>query len=81
MIGGFPSQAAVYMMEVYAKAGYYMKSLEIFRDMKEQLGSNNVTAYHEVIEILCKAQEIELAEFLTDEFINSGLRPFYASLC
>lgn len=70
-----PPQAFVYRMEVYGKAGDPRKSLEIFREMKGHLGSTNVVAYHKVIEILCKALEIELAESLMEEFISSGLKP------
>lgn len=72
---GLPSQAFVYRMEVYGKVGDPRKSLEIFREMKAHLGSTNVVAYHKVIEILCKAQEIEMAESLMAEFISSGLKP------
>lgn len=72
---GLPSQAFVYKMEVYAKAGEPKKSLEIFREMQGHLGSANVMAYHKVIEIVCKAQEVELAESLMADFINTGLKP------
>ncbi|KAI8024813.1 Pentatricopeptide repeat-containing protein [Camellia lanceoleosa] len=37
--GSLPSQAFVYRMEVYAKVGQRLKSLELFREMQEQLGS------------------------------------------
>ncbi|KAL5540676.1 hypothetical protein UlMin_042868 [Ulmus minor] len=72
---GLPSQAFIYRMEVYGKVGDPMRSLDIFREMKEHLGSANVVAYHKVIDILCKAQEVELAESLMVELINSGLKP------
>ncbi|KAF3435350.1 hypothetical protein FNV43_RR22439 [Rhamnella rubrinervis] len=76
---GLPSQAFVHRMEVYAKAGDPRKSVEIFRGMQEQLSSTNVVAYHKVIEILCRAQEVELAEPLMTEFVNSGLKPLLPS--
>ncbi|KAL6209714.1 hypothetical protein ACLB2K_020654 [Fragaria x ananassa] len=72
---GLPSQAFVYKMEVYAKVGEPKKSLEIFREMQEYLGSVNVVAYRKVIEIMCKAKEIEIAESLMADFINTGLKP------
>ncbi|KAM7479218.1 hypothetical protein LguiA_027431 [Lonicera macranthoides] len=74
-----PSQAFVYRMEVYARVGQPMKSLEIFREMQERLGSASVVAFHKIIEVLCKAQEIELAESLMTEFINNGLKPLMPS--
>lgn len=77
--GGIPSQAFVYKMEAYSKIGEPMKSLEIFREMQEQLGSTNVAAHHKIIEILCKGQEVELAESHMIEFINSNLKPLTPS--
>ncbi|PON49193.1 Homing endonuclease, LAGLIDADG [Parasponia andersonii] len=77
--GRIPSQAFVYRMEVYGKIGDPAESLEIFREMKEHLGSTNAVAYHKLIEILCKAQVIELAESLMAEFIDSGLKPVLPS--
>ncbi|CAK9179715.1 unnamed protein product [Ilex paraguariensis] len=74
-----PSQAFVYRMEVYARIGEPMRSLEIFRRMQEQLGSANVAAYHKIVEVLCQAQEIELAESLITEFMTSGLKPLMPS--
>ncbi|XP_050364383.1 pentatricopeptide repeat-containing protein At2g15820, chloroplastic [Argentina anserina] len=70
-----PSQAFIYKMEVYAKAGEPKKSLAIFREMEQHLGSANVAAYHKVIEIVCKAKEVEIAESLMADFINTGLKP------
>uniref|UniRef100_A0A2P2JC74 Protein ORGANELLE TRANSCRIPT PROCESSING 51 n=2 Tax=Rhizophora mucronata TaxID=61149 RepID=A0A2P2JC74_RHIMU len=70
-----PSQAYVYRMEVFAKVGEPMKSLEIFREMEKRLGSASVSAYHKIIEVLCKAQEVELAESLMKEFIRANLKP------
>jgi len=77
--GGIPHLAFVYKMEVYAKVGEPMKSLEIFREMQEKLSSTSVAAYHEIIHVLCKAQEVELAESLMIEFINSNLKPLTPS--
>ncbi|PSS02563.1 Pentatricopeptide repeat-containing protein [Actinidia chinensis var. chinensis] len=74
-----PSQAFVYRMEVYAKVGQPLKSLEIFRGMQEHLGSPSVVAYHKVIEVLSKAQETELAESLMKEFTESSLKPLMPS--
>ncbi|KAH0977633.1 hypothetical protein GBA52_027352 [Prunus armeniaca] len=76
---GVPSQAYVYKMEAYSKAGEPRRSLEIFREMQEQLGSANAVAYHKVIEVLCKAQEVELAESLMTDFINTDLKTFMPS--
>lgn len=73
--GGLPTQAFVYRMEVFAKVGEHLKSLEIFREMQESLGSASVAAYHKILEVLCQAQEIELAELLMQEFIKSGMKP------
>ncbi|KAF8399526.1 hypothetical protein HHK36_015393 [Tetracentron sinense] len=74
-----PSQAFIYRMEVHAKVGEPMKALEIFRGMQEHVGSNSVVAYHKIIEVLSKAQEIELAENLMGEFLKSGLKPLMPS--
>ncbi|KAJ0076817.1 hypothetical protein Patl1_36212 [Pistacia atlantica] len=74
-----PTQAFVYKMEAYAKVGEFMKSLDIFREMKEHLGSASVPAYHKIIEVLCKAQETELAESLMKEFEQSGMKSLMPS--
>lgn len=76
---GLSPQAFVCKMEVYAKVGNPKKSLEIFREMQEQSSSTNVVAYRKVIEILCRAQEVELAESLMTEFQSSGLKPLLPS--
>ncbi|KAK2632957.1 hypothetical protein EUGRSUZ_L00820 [Eucalyptus grandis] len=68
-----PSLAYVYKMEVYAKFAEHMKSLNLFMEMQERLGSASVAAYHKIIEVICKAQDVELAESLMAEFKNSGL--------
>ncbi|KAL1833731.1 hypothetical protein ACET3Z_003382 [Daucus carota] len=74
-----PSLAFVYRMEVYARVGEPMKSWEIFRSMQELFGSATVSAFHKVIEVLCNAQEMELAESVMTEFINSGMKPLMPS--
>lgn len=74
-----PSQAFVYRMEVYSKAGMPMKSLEIFKEMQLKLGKTSVAAYNKIIEILCKAQESEFAESIMTDFVNSGLKPLTPS--
>ncbi|XVF01198.1 hypothetical protein REPUB_Repub04eG0067700 [Reevesia pubescens] len=76
---GIPSQAFVYKMEVYAKVGEIMKSLEVFREMQKDLGSASVAAYHKIIEVLCKSQQMDLAESLMKEFIESGKKPLMPS--
>ncbi|XP_038678715.1 pentatricopeptide repeat-containing protein At2g15820, chloroplastic-like [Tripterygium wilfordii] len=77
--GAIPMQAFVYKIEVYGKIGKSMKSLEIFREMQKCFGSANVAAYHKIIEVLCQAQEIELAESLMQEFIKTGMKPLVPS--
>ncbi|KAK7308579.1 hypothetical protein VNO77_42198 [Canavalia gladiata] len=74
-----PAQAFVYKMEVYAKVGMPMKSLEIFREMQLKVGIINVAAYNQIIEILCKAQESEIAESIMADFVKSGLKPLTPS--
>lgn len=76
---GIPTPAFVYKMEAYAKIGEFMKSLEIFREMQERLGSASVPAYHKIIELLCKAEETELAESLMKEFVETGMKPLMPS--
>lgn len=74
-----PPLAYVYKMEVYARVGEYMKSFEIFQEMKEYVNPPTVAAYHEIIEVLCKAQNVELAESVMAEFIQTGLKPLAPS--
>ncbi|KAF1889579.1 hypothetical protein Lal_00024906 [Lupinus albus] len=74
-----PSQAFVYRMDVYSKVGMPMKSLEIFREMQEKLGQTNAAAYNQIIEILCKARELEFAESIMTDFVKSGLKPLRPS--
>ncbi|GAY58224.1 hypothetical protein CUMW_185440 [Citrus unshiu] len=76
---GIPTPTFVYKMEAYAKIGEFMKSLEIFREMQERLGSASVPAYHKIIELLCKAEETELAESLMKEFVETGMKPLMPS--
>lgn len=68
-----PTEALVYLMEVYSRVGKPMRSLEIFRVIQDQ-NSPNVVSYYKIIELLCKARETELAESLMLEFINSGVK-------
>lgn len=74
-----PSQAFVYRMETYAKIGQPLKSLKIFREMKDNLGAPSVAAYHKILEVLCRAREMDLAESLMEEFIESGVKPLLPS--
>ncbi|CAI9104385.1 OLC1v1003044C1 [Oldenlandia corymbosa var. corymbosa] len=74
-----PPQAFVYFMEVYGKVGEPLKSLTLFRNMQELLGSTSVVAYQKIIEVTCKAQNKELAESLMAELIHSGLKPLSPS--
>ena len=72
--GSLPSQAFVYRVELYAKLGEPMKSLEIFKTMKKQMPIT-VSAYHKIIEVMSKARELDIAESLVDEFVESGMKP------
>ncbi|XP_014523001.1 pentatricopeptide repeat-containing protein At2g15820, chloroplastic [Vigna radiata var. radiata] len=74
-----PALAFVYRMEAYSKVGMPMKSLDIFREMQSKLGKADVAAYNQIIEILCKAQESELAESIMADFVKSGLKPLTPS--
>ncbi|XP_027924792.1 pentatricopeptide repeat-containing protein At2g15820, chloroplastic [Vigna unguiculata] len=74
-----PALAFVYKMEAYSKVDMPMKSLEIFREMQSKLGKADVAAYNQIIEILCKAQESELAESIMADFVKSGLKPLTSS--
>ncbi|XP_027360328.1 pentatricopeptide repeat-containing protein At2g15820, chloroplastic [Abrus precatorius] len=77
--GDPPAQAFVYKMEVYSKVGMPMKSLEIFREIQLKHGKINVAAYNQIIEILCKEQESEIAESIMEDFVKSGLKPLTPS--
>ncbi|XP_047326502.1 pentatricopeptide repeat-containing protein At2g15820, chloroplastic [Impatiens glandulifera] len=70
-----PSKAIVYKIEAYANAGQPLKSLEIFKGTTKK----TVSAYHKIIEILCRVNEVELAESLMEEFAESGLKPLMPS--
>ncbi|KAL4588753.1 hypothetical protein LXL04_001648 [Taraxacum kok-saghyz] len=74
-----PSQAFVYKMEVYARIGDHMKSFDIFKGMQEQLGSASTSAFHKIIEILCKSNATELSESVMQEFIESGKKSLLPS--
>ncbi|KAK3195686.1 hypothetical protein Dsin_026996 [Dipteronia sinensis] len=76
---GIPTQAFVYKMEAYAKIGEFTKSLDIFREMQKLFGSATVPAYHKIIEVLCKAANMEIAESVLDEFVKSGMKPLMPS--
>ncbi|MQL76827.1 hypothetical protein Taro_009229 [Colocasia esculenta] len=76
---GLSSQAFVYKMEVYAKVGEPMKSLEIFRSMQEHGVDANVAVYNKIIEVMSKARKPELAEEIMGEFVESGLKPLTLS--
>ncbi|XP_073144315.1 pentatricopeptide repeat-containing protein At2g15820, chloroplastic [Henckelia pumila] len=72
------NQAYVYLMEVYSKIGKPMKSMEIFRKTRKG-HSSSIVAYYKIIEVLCKAHEMELAEALMLELIDSGMKPLVRS--
>lgn len=81
--GGIPSQAYIYRMDVYAKAGDSFKSLAIFRELQEQFGSKIIVAHQKIIQIMCNDQQVELAESLMKELAGSGLKsltPSYVDL-
>ncbi|CAI0447019.1 unnamed protein product [Linum tenue] len=77
--GGIPSLAFVYRMEVFAEAGVPMKSLETFRSMQELLKGATITGYQKIIEILCNARHVELAELHMQGLVQSGLKPLTPS--
>ncbi|XP_039122573.1 pentatricopeptide repeat-containing protein OTP51, chloroplastic-like [Dioscorea cayenensis subsp. rotundata] len=70
-----PFQAFVYRIELYAKIGEPMKSLKIFKGMKEKGISINVAVYNKIIEVMSEVPEVEIVEELVDELINSGMKP------
>lgn len=69
-----PAQAYICRMELYARTGEPMKSLEMFKEMKNRNIPPNVASYHKIIEIMTKAREIEIAEKLMDEFVESDMK-------
>ncbi|KAK8945585.1 Pentatricopeptide repeat-containing protein [Platanthera guangdongensis] len=70
-----PSQAFVDRMELYSNAGDPMKSLEIFNEMKTRGLPVNVASYHKIIEVMTKADELDVSEALVDEFAERGMKP------
>ncbi|XP_071691758.1 pentatricopeptide repeat-containing protein At2g15820, chloroplastic [Rutidosis leptorrhynchoides] len=79
LTNNIPSQAFVYKMEVYAINGEHMRSLEVFRDMQEQLGSASTLGFHKVIKVLCNVRAVELADSIMKEFIVSGKKALMTS--
>lgn len=78
-----PPQAFVYRMELHAKGGEPLRSLEIFRSMPEHGVAATAAAYSKIIEVMSSARETEIAEELLGEFVASGLKPLapsYASI-
>ncbi|XP_051134821.1 pentatricopeptide repeat-containing protein At2g15820, chloroplastic [Andrographis paniculata] len=73
-----PTQAYLYLMDVYSRDGKPEKSLEIFRELQGRT-SCNVALFYRIIQILCKAREIKLAESVMVEFVNSGMKPLTQS--
>ncbi|WVZ74054.1 hypothetical protein U9M48_022281 [Paspalum notatum var. saurae] len=69
-----PAQAYICRMELYARTGEPMKSLEMFTEMKSRNIPPNVASYHKIIEIMAKAREIQIAEKLMEEFIESHMK-------
>ncbi|KAF8750206.1 hypothetical protein HU200_012460 [Digitaria exilis] len=81
--GKLPAQAYICRMELYAQTGEPMKSLEMFKEMKSRNVPPNVASYHKIIEIMAKSREIEIAEKLMDEFVESHMKhlmPAFLSL-
>ncbi|CAN1307295.1 Pentatricopeptide repeat-containing protein At2g15820, chloroplastic [Linum perenne] len=74
-----PTLAFVYRMETFAKVGEPMKSLETFREMQKLLGSATISAFQKIIEVMCKAQHVEIAESLMLELVQTGLKPLTPS--
>ncbi|XP_006838669.2 pentatricopeptide repeat-containing protein OTP51, chloroplastic [Amborella trichopoda] len=74
-----PPQAFVLRMEVFAKVGQPMKSLEIFRGMQAQGVRETVVAYQKIIEVMSRSQEVGISETLMLEFTKSGFKPLLPS--
>ncbi|CAN0878990.1 Pentatricopeptide repeat-containing protein At2g15820, chloroplastic [Linum grandiflorum] len=68
-----PSMAFVYRMETFKEMP--MKAMEIFREMREP----TISGYQKIIEVMCKAREVEIAESLMAELVGSGLKPLAPS--
>ncbi|KAK3206063.1 hypothetical protein Dsin_020109 [Dipteronia sinensis] len=62
-------------MLAYAKIREFTKSLVTFKEMWNLIGSVTVPEYCELIKILCKAENTELAESVMDEFVKSSMKP------
>lgn len=69
-----PVQAYVCRMEAYARTGEPMKSLDMFKEMKDKNIPPNVASYHKIIEIMTKALEVDIVEQLMNEFIESDMK-------
>lgn len=69
-----PSQAFVCRMELYGRICEPMKSLEIFKGMKEVHTQPSISAYHKIINVMSKARQVEMAETLMDEFIATSMK-------
>ncbi|WOL09507.1 pentatricopeptide repeat-containing protein OTP51, chloroplastic [Canna indica] len=78
-----PPKAFVYRMDLYARIGETMKSLDIFKGMKKQDMPVSSAAYLKIIEVMSKAGESEIAETIFDEYIETGMKhlmPAYMDL-
>uniref|UniRef100_A0A0E0K423 Protein ORGANELLE TRANSCRIPT PROCESSING 51 n=1 Tax=Oryza punctata TaxID=4537 RepID=A0A0E0K423_ORYPU len=69
-----PVQAYVCRMEAYARTGEPMKSLDMFKEMKDKNIPPNVASYHKIIEIMTKAREVDIVEQLMNEFTESDMK-------
>lgn len=69
-----PSQAFVCRMELYSRIGEPMKSLEIFKAMKEVQTQPSISAYHKIINVMSKARQVEMVETLMDDFIATNMK-------
>ncbi|XP_074584098.1 pentatricopeptide repeat-containing protein OTP51, chloroplastic [Curcuma longa] len=78
-----PPKAFVYRMDLYARVGEPMKSLEIFDTMKKQNIPVSSAAYLKIIEIMSKVEEIEIAEAIFEVYVGTGMKhlmPAYEDL-
>ncbi|EEC73844.1 hypothetical protein OsI_08598 [Oryza sativa Indica Group] len=71
---GIDVLAYVCRMEAYARTGEPMKSLDMFKEMKDKNIPPNVASYHKIIEIMTKAREVDIVEQLMNEFIESDMK-------
>lgn len=74
-----PATAFVYRMDVYGKINQPLRSLEIFRSMPDAGVPYNVVTYQKIIEVMTKALELEQAELLMAELMETGLKPLVPS--